>query len=393
MSFRDAWQREQRRRRVLVDESASAGNDSSRPRKQREASVANAPSYSESARLAEQPRIWDVVPRRRFSIAVVLLLGMTAAAGIELLAAHHRHWSWSLDGRVDLSVIDPTVRGNLAAWFSSLVLASLAVLFVLIYSIRRHKTNDYRGRYRLWLWAAAAALLASLDATAGLRATVQDALVLATGMTWIAGGGTWTATAYASVLSFAAFALAFEMWRSKLAVVALAAAASAYLTAATIRLGWLLADAPLAAWMAQSSAAMLGHLLLLLTGLLYARHVFLDAQGAVPVRTASATRRTAKKKKARPDDAQPKRRLLSLRRADKQREPAASRSRSAKRTSDLDEQPVKRRSSSKRPAATAPDEEELAGGTGDSSANAPRRLSKAERKRLRKQRRQQREAA
>ena len=55
-------------------------------------------------------------------------------------------------------------------WLSSLLARTWQVLgSLLIYSIRRHKLDDYRGHYRWWLVAGIAWLVMSVDAITGLH--------------------------------------------------------------------------------------------------------------------------------------------------------------------------------------------------------------------------------
>src|SRR5205823_14278964 len=56
------------------------------------------------------------------------------------------------DGRI--AAFDLDGEGSLGAGFSAALLALSGVTAVLIYTLRRHRLDDYRGRYRLWLWAA-----------------------------------------------------------------------------------------------------------------------------------------------------------------------------------------------------------------------------------------------
>ena len=55
-----------------------------------------------------------------------------------------------------------------------LLLASATCL--LIYSIRRHRIDDFRGRYRIWLAASAACLVLSANSVAGLHSVLSDVI-------------------------------------------------------------------------------------------------------------------------------------------------------------------------------------------------------------------------
>ena len=55
--------------------------------------------------------------------------------------------------------------GSLASWFASTLLMWTAAGAVLTFLIRRHRTDDYRGSYYVWLWATIALVLASIAAS------------------------------------------------------------------------------------------------------------------------------------------------------------------------------------------------------------------------------------
>ena len=70
----------------------------------------------------------------------------------------------------------------MATWFSSALLATCAVFGLLTYQLRRHRVDDYRGRYRMWCWVVPLFLLASVDQVAGIQESVRTALLYASGI-------------------------------------------------------------------------------------------------------------------------------------------------------------------------------------------------------------------
>ena len=64
---------------------------------------------------------------------------------------------------------------------------------LLIYSIRRHRIDDFRGRYRVWLAAAVACVVLSADSVAGLHDALAQSLSHHTGWTALraAPSGGW----------------------------------------------------------------------------------------------------------------------------------------------------------------------------------------------------------
>ena len=79
-------------------------------------------------------------------------------------------------------------------WFSSMTLAMAAMVAVLVYTVRRHRKDDYQGRYRVWLWAAACFMLMSLDETASLHEGFKEMMTLLTGSAIFGDGSIWWIT-------------------------------------------------------------------------------------------------------------------------------------------------------------------------------------------------------
>ncbi|MCA9268349.1 MAG: hypothetical protein KDA41_07750, partial [Planctomycetales bacterium] len=189
-------------------------------------------------------------------------------------------------------MLDVTAAGSLAAWVSALLLGLAAACTVLIYGIRRHKMDDYRGRYRLWLWAAAGLLLASVDAVAGLRPAFDVVVGALSGRALLIGSLSWATAACFVIGGALGVRVAIDTWRSRGSTATLAGAGLLYAMAAWLAAAPVAADAMLAA-MASSFVASLAHLTLLLGLMLYARYVLLEARGRLRVRRP-------RKKKAKP---------------------------------------------------------------------------------------------
>ena len=100
-----------------------------------------------------------------------------------------------------------------------------------MYSVRRHKVDDYHGHYHVWLWAAACWFIMATDAAASLHQGLQQVMISLTG-TRIAGDGSiwWVVPALLLVGSIGS-RLLIDMWSSRLSSAALILAAIAYLTA------------------------------------------------------------------------------------------------------------------------------------------------------------------
>ena len=158
--------RQQRRRRVWPDEVTQLGPDTEAPAtgaasvtgQQRE-------TYTSQARRDEQPRLTDLIPTRR---RVLVAWYAAGAIVIGILEGLHSRLDW-LAEQVAPAVpraLDLAERGSFASWFSSAWLSITALTSVLVFSLRRHRVDDYRGRYRIWIWAALAWMALAVNQTA-----------------------------------------------------------------------------------------------------------------------------------------------------------------------------------------------------------------------------------
>ncbi len=121
-------------------------------------------AYAAASRFDRQRRILDLFPSRYLTIALVVAAGLASAALIELLHA----WAGSLANVLssqEASALDLNTPRNVSRWFSSMLLGLAGLTAMFIYSLRRHRVDDYHGRYRVWIWTAIGCLLASLVET------------------------------------------------------------------------------------------------------------------------------------------------------------------------------------------------------------------------------------
>jgi hypothetical protein len=287
MDFRRS-QLDDRRRRVLMEEVASPP-DSEQAAPIPAGKRATVRAYAEQVLTDRQPRISDLIPLRPLVITVLVLTMLTCVAAIETIhicCETSPHLTRALRSlaidRAQLAPINLATRANLASWYSSLLLAAGAALSLMIFAIRCHRVDDYRGRYRLWLWACAGLLWASLDAATGIHALVGGSLAWLSGSRELAVLG-WLAV-YLLVFGVLSVRMAIETWHSIESFAALSIAAVLYLVAGMTALGWVTYPGYLLATVLETSLVMIAHVTLLAGLMLYARHVHLDAQGKLPLR-------------------------------------------------------------------------------------------------------------
>jgi hypothetical protein len=283
--------RHDRRRRVLADEFAQAEN--ARPVKEaRLTPPERAEIYSTDARRDRQPRLIDFVPRRNLTFSLLALGAILLVSGLEALLVYKdqiAHWL----GAEAIRSLDPTQPTSIASWLSALLLATCAMLALMIYSVRRWRVDDYHRRYRVWLIAALVTAVFSIDQTASVLALCHrpfQACAEASNLT--------PATLYGlvslSLLVLASLRLWFELRRSRGSVCCWIVAASCFAVSAASTSQWLHFDEPIHLSVVQSAAHLVGVWSLLFTFALYQRFVLLEVEGRLPVRPGRQRKRRKK---------------------------------------------------------------------------------------------------
>lgn len=293
-----------RRRRLLANDFADEGRGQATPSAMgsriREDSAAAEPtrgappkSMEEISIMDRQARVSDLAPRNSTTYLLLFLAGLTVVAGLVALYAWMPELaSWTSDGRV--AAFDLDGEGSLAVWFSSMTLAAAALYAMLVYSVRRHRPDDYHGRYRIWLWAAFCWLVMSLDECASLHEAFKELMTRLTGQRLLGDGSLWWVIAYGLVLSVVGFKLLMETRVCRGSTAALLASGACYFAAVLAQLEWLLptgtAQQRMVAIMVEEGCEMVGNLLLLLAMSLHARHVILEAEGRLTTRVRKSRR-------------------------------------------------------------------------------------------------------
>lgn len=303
-------QLDDRRRRVLTEEVIGAGasadppngDSASRTSSSRRRSSSSERPYGDDTLTDRQPRVTDLIPRRYSIVALFWLAGLTAIAGLEALYVWMPDWAaLTRDGQ--LPAADLQSEGSLASWFSSTVLLLAALVSAVVYSVRRHRKDDYHGRYRVWLWSALVWLAMSVDEGSSLHEAFRELIVYATGRRGWGDGSIWWIAAYGVVLAVVGARLLLEMRVCRLSTTVLLVAAGCYAAAVASRLEGLLPADGMQAVMVKEGCEMAGNLWLLLAMVLHARNVILEAEGRLPAKRVKAARPEKKADKPRPESA------------------------------------------------------------------------------------------
>ncbi|MBS0207445.1 MAG: hypothetical protein JSS27_00690 [Planctomycetes bacterium] len=286
MSFFGGSSNDDRRRRVLTDEVIGARhevNEGATPRRR---------ATDRPAAPGTHPSVIDLIPQRYSVIALFTTLGLLAVAA---LAAGHYFMPEiaAFAGTTHLPAFDIDGANSLAVWFSSFTRGAAAVVALLIYIVRRHKADDYHGRYRIWLWAAAGWLLLSVDAVAHLHETFEIVMVHHAGDLGPGTGFIWWVAGYALLLGPICTRLVLDMRRCRSSTTVLTLAVTCYLASTVAKIGVLFPQSDVTVILVEGAGQLLGNVLLLLAMTLHARYVIRDALGLLPPET-----KTAKEKKA-----------------------------------------------------------------------------------------------
>jgi hypothetical protein len=301
MQFRQSGQGDERRRRVFRDEmiatpdrEGSEADDSSKPRDD-----ADGRMYPDAALAQRQSPLTSLLPQRALTLVLLFLGGGFAIAGIELLYAR-LFVGLPEPFHASLAVFDLTARGNISNWFASLTLVIGAITSMLVYLIRQHRIDDYRGRYRMWQWATACFMIGSFDAATGAHAIFQPAMIQLTGTTLLGDGAVWSVLLIGVATAACLIRLAIEVRFSRLATTFLCLAAGSYVAFVVTNFHPALDAAQLARVIASSATLLAGHFCLVYAVALYGRHVYQEAQGTRRAgRTKPVVSKASEPKKAR----------------------------------------------------------------------------------------------
>ncbi len=329
MQFRRNGLRDERRRRALMDDRASDSGNQSTSNAADDIICRSARTYSKTAVDERRIRIVDVVPL--YLVHVTLIYSAIVVSVAVLLAMHH--YGANIVRWADLTRVD-----SLGTYLSAGSLFVGALLAFLTYRIRRHRLDDYRGRYRCWLWFAGLLLFASLDCMLNFRADVARGLEAVTRVRLLGQTEGWWIVVWCVAYGSMTLRAMIEV-RESLGTIAVGLISAALLfTGMALQMDLLLVPSYVPTGLALHAAQLLGVGLLTATLVQYSRFVWLDAQGLIsrrqihveeesdveakPKKTTRRSRTAAKKPTAEPaaeektedeqEEAKPRRGLFSF---------------------------------------------------------------------------------
>jgi hypothetical protein len=389
-----------RRRRVLTEQIVAGATGMESPADAASTTTKSAPATLgpayEPNTLDRLARVTDLVPHRRSFFVLWWFTLVALGSGLVALHIYSPGWSKVLSAK-NLETLSLTAPAGLGRWFTTMLLLMAASLSCLIYAVRRHRKDDYQGRYRLWATAALCWFLLSLFSSTGTSEVIRELGIRYTAWQGWREGALWWLVPLATVYGIAILRMGLDMRRAPLSFMTLLLAIASWSTAMSLEFGWLTANfAPQK--LLEAGLMMTGHLLLVAALLSYARLVVLQAAGkiaavAIPRKKKDeAKKRPRRTKASAKSTAKPK---VAAKPVDKKTS-----------TSKEDEEDNRYGRSTTKPATTTTSRPAAAGLTlgrsadddddeedDDDSLDGRQKLSKADRKRLRRERTRENRAA
>jgi hypothetical protein len=267
-----------RLRRVLSEDLSSTGHACEGASAQYE--PGDTPRYGAGANIENHPQVTDYVPRRFHHMAT--WLGAGAVLGVFAEAIAHR--SDLLTGIVpneDLAELANSVADRLTAWTSTVVLLGAAACAQVVHLLKRHRIDDIRGRYRIWRTASWLALVVSCAAVTGLHRVVSQVLGSLTGWHLLQADAVWWVVPTALAGAWILVRLIRNTAEYRPAAGAFILASGCFAVALAAAAGWTPLANALWSQSLSRSLPLVGYLFCLLGTMLTARYVVLDVQGLI----------------------------------------------------------------------------------------------------------------
>ncbi len=270
-----------RRRRVLNEEVLSASNIAIHTGGgASDFEPGDTPRYGAGANIENHPQVTSFVPRRFRTLCGLAAVGVAVAAGAETVA----FFAESLSALVKVSSaseITEVFANRLIAWTSAVMLVLTMAYTRLIYSLRRHRVDDERGRYRVWRTAGYAALLLSLNSVLGAHQLIAKYLGSIVDWQLLPAHAGWWLVPSALIGGWLLIRLIRDASECRTALSVYVLAAACFVVAGVSSSGWSPAWAATVPELMSRSLPLVGFTLLLVASQLFARYVILDVQGLI----------------------------------------------------------------------------------------------------------------
>ena len=269
-----------RRRRVLYWSQAVNGPSTAASR--REAArlrEARRPAEMFGSRVRRQLRArwFGLVPVRRRTMSAVV--GSIIAIATMLCTAHYCSVAWPT--LADQGEIARPLRldrpDSFGRWFVGILMLGSCGASLLVYQLRRHRLDDFRGHYRLWRLVLIVMLLASLNSVVSLIDWTGALLDAAIGKRVALSGADWIRIVVSLGGAVLAIRLIAEVRRSRPALVTMLAAAGFLAIPEAVKWNFLEVTT-IERWALVTSAPMLAFTALFLSFAIYLRMLYRQAR-------------------------------------------------------------------------------------------------------------------
>ena len=286
---------DQRRRRVgvLLDDPDKVAEittsvSTARPTQKKSQPEKPAAAY----RVSYLTKTSDLIPTRFLSCSLVVLALVLVIATINWLYMHASQMT-EMVGVQALEAFSLTGRGSLSQWFTTLLLILSGMASLQIYALRQHRSDDYRGTYRLWLWLALLFLFASFDAAVGIHDMAIHAVSHFTGKPLTHGGWALVTLKLVALTALVVRGI-FEVRQSKGALIAVLFVWFAYSGAILMQLPQIETGTVLDYEPVYGNLYLFATVALFCSLVCYARYVLMSAQGLIVAKPEVETKSKAK---------------------------------------------------------------------------------------------------
>jgi hypothetical protein len=269
--------------------------------------------YSKEARPENHPALGTWLPTRPLMLwgtilafAAPIVAVVTLAATLDWIlprtagGAAGRGDAWTTTAGQVRECLSMAPRAGMAAWLGQLALVVAACVAISVRQMRRHRLDDYQGRYRAWGWIAGLAVVATLERQLPLAPLASSVVADATGILLGPGGmAWWLCLSIPCCLAVGLWAV-LPMHERMCTASVLAASGLAWLGAATC--GWLEAGGPSdRLTLTGGGLTLVGDGLLLVAMLVAARSVLLEVRGEARIRPGKGSQTSGKSTATRAD--------------------------------------------------------------------------------------------
>jgi hypothetical protein len=239
------------------------------------------PGYSQAVRKTCQQRMVQLIPIRKGALALALTV-MWSVWGALLLSHYLFHVRGNPSGRspvLFLQLFDLRSPHSIANWMTCQLWTLTAIVAWTIYRIRKHKLDDYRAKYRVWIFLSLVALFSSFDAATSSLYLLGQSIDGWTRREIGYGGWPLILACYASLVAMLGLKLSSELKPTPSAIVfwfsgLLAWACAALLGTGLLKLNW----SPGAIDLMVGGCWLGGVLLVFQAAGMFLRHCYIHAQ-------------------------------------------------------------------------------------------------------------------